>query len=696
MEKEIALRRTIRAFSGISLLLAGVGAAYADGGVTFTNIAHDGGAGISYHRIATPDRKAVHDAAAAASPIPIPQIAAKVRESSQKWHGAPGIAVLDFDNDGDLDVYTTNGPGAANSLYKNMLIETGSTTFVDVATQAGVALVDHDSSGVCFGDLDNDGSQELYVLGSGYANHLYHNNGNGTFADITPTAGVGGQPSWFYAGCSMGDVNNDGLLDIVVGTTYHPWTHRRPVFQAGFISGTEPDYLFVNNGNLTFTNASQSSGIRNLLGANVPAGRNVTWGIALVDIDQDGDLDLMEAEDAGPGDTERGYMRLLKNDGTGHFTDETFNLGLKVAGGFMGYAFTDLNCDGTIDFFVTDTGSYLTPGRASRWYLQNANGTFKDPGLGSLGGTPFGWGASPLDYDNDGDVDIFYDGKVDMLRQIQLDNPGVLLQNSGTCSANMLYDGEAILEDHRPRLVEGVAVGDLNNDGFDDILTVSEMDITPFNFFLFVPTASPTPRSPVFDKIAAFETAFFAFTPAGFEYVDPVINDGTLSIEINSANNGNAFAQLTLRGTKGLTAGGKVNRDGIGAVISFTPDGGKTSIRPVVGGASYASQDSLRTTFGLGKTAQGTAEIFWPGGLHNRLYDVKAGEKLVVPEIPCDYANWTDNLGPRASRKAHRELYRQCVDKSLQSLTTKSVINKKYSKRLLTSALRAFDSETNP
>lgn len=688
------MRNALRICAAILLLPVGVGAAYADGGVTFTNIAKNGGAGISYHRVATPDRKAVHDAAAAKM-IPIANMPATVRESAQKWHGAPGIAVFDFDNDGDLDIYVTNGPGQSNSLYKNMLMETGHVSFVDVAAQAHVELKNHDSSGVCFGDLDNDGFEDLYVLGSGYANHLFHNNGNGTFTDITATAGVGGQPSWFYAGCSMGDVNNDGFLDIVVGTTYHPWTHRRPVFQAGFIPGTEPDYLFINNGNLTFTNASQSSGIRNLLGANVPAGRNVTWGIALVDIDQDGDLDLMEAEDAGPGDTQRGYMRLLKNDGTGHFTDETFNLGLNVAGGFMGYAFTDLNCDGTIDFFVTDTGSYLTPGRASRWYLQNADGTFTNPGLGALGGTPFGWGTSPIDYDNDGDVDIYYDGKVDMLRQIQLDNPGILLTNTGNCSATMDYDAKAILEDHRPRIVEGVAVGDLNNDGFDDILTVSEMNITPFNFFLFVPTASPTPRSPVFDKIAAFETAFFSFDKKNFIYVDPIINDGDLWIEMNSANNGNGSAQLTLRGAKGLTPRGKVNRDGIGGIIHFTPDGLKTATRAIVGGASYASEDALKTTFGLGHSAQGTAQIMWPGKVFNKLYDIKPGEKLVVPEIPCDYVNWQDNLGPHASRRDHRDKYQACVDTALQDLVNRSVINKKYSQRLEASALRAFDEETN-
>ncbi|HYO13131.1 MAG TPA: CRTAC1 family protein [Thermoanaerobaculia bacterium] len=667
----------------------------ADGGVTFTNIAADDGAGITYRRATSPDREAVHDAAIAAGPIPIPQMPAFVRESAQKWHGAPGVAVFDYDNDGDLDIYVPNGPGANNSLYSNQLVESGQVSFVDVGVVAGVGLQAHDSNGVCYGDIDNDGDKDLYVVGAGFSNHLFENQGNGTFADITPSAGVAGPSNYYYAACSMGDVNADGLLDIVVATTYHPWTHRRPVFVPAVDPGTEPDILFLNTGNNVFTDVSASSGILNLLG-NAPNGRTVTWAIALVDIDQDGDVDIMNAEDAGPApQTDRGLMRLLKNDGTGHFTDQTYNVGLNVNGGFMGYAYADLNCDGNLDFFVTDLGSYLAPTQPSRWYLQNANGTFTNPGLGSLGGTPFGWGVSAFDYDNDGDSDIIYHGSVDMLRNIIADNPGVLLQNAGNCTANMLYDGAALLQDHRPRVVEGVAIGDLNNDGFDDIVSVSELDVVPFNFFRFVPFASPIPRSPVFDPISAFEVGFFPLTSAGLQWVNPTLLDGTLAVEINSADNGNGSAQITLLGTRGLVANqhstGRVNRDGIGGVIRFTPDGGKTSIRPVLGGASYASQDSLTATMGLGTAAKGSVEVLWPGGVRNRLYDVAAGESVTIPEIPCDFATFQSGLPANANAAAHRSLYGKCVKESLKDLVKKNVVTQTYANRLEASALRAYD-----
>ena len=691
------MRRLVQLMAAVALLLAGAQAVLADGGVTFNNISAGDGAGVTYRRATSPDREAVHDAAILAGPIPIPMMPNFVRDSAQKWHGAPGVAIFDYDRDGDQDIYVTNGPGADNSLYANRFIPDGVVTFVDVGAAAGVGLPDHDSSGVCYGDVDNDGDKDLYVVGSGYSNHLFRNDGNGTFTDITAASGTAGPSHFYYAGCTMGDVDNDGRLDIALATTYHPWLHRQPVFVSGYIPGTEADILFVNQGGNVFTDASASSGFLDLLGL-APNGETVTWANAFVDIDQDGDVDYMGAEDAGPTNVDRGLLRLLKNDGTGQFTDETYNLGLNVNGGFMGYSYADLNCDGHLDFFVTDTGSYLTPTRPSRWYLQNPDGSFTNPGLGGLGGLPFGWGTSAFDYDNDADSDIVFHGGVDMLRNIIADNPGIILQNSGSCSATMVYDAAAVPFDHRPRVVEGMAIGDLNNDGFDDIVSVSELDIVPGNFFTFVPFASPIPRSPIFDPISAFEVGFFPLTPAGLEWIDPTLVDGTLAVELNSGGNGNGSAQITLLGSRGLVANphatGRVNRDGIGGVIRFTPAGGKTSIRPVLGGASYASQDSLTATMGLGTTATGTVEVLWPGGVRNRLYDVAAGEQVTLPEIPCDFATFASGLPANANAAAHRNKYGKCVKESLKDLVKKGAVTQALANRVVASALRAYD-ETN-
>jgi hypothetical protein len=683
------------------MLLASAGMALADGGVILKDMTSS--VGINYARKSTPSREAWRAAELALSPIPMTQFFNHVVESAQKWHGAPGVALIDYDNDGDLDIYVTNGPGRANSLFKNMLKETGQLTFVDVAEEAGVALKNNDSTGVCFGDIDNDGFDDIYVVSSGQLNHLLHNNGNGTFTDITSTAGVGGDHR-YAASCSMGDVNNDGLLDIAVANTYHPWTHRRSVFTSAYDPNDEQDYLFINTGNNVFTDASSDSGLESLLNVpdfGAPPGNpTFTWAVAMVDLNQDGFIDYMGLEDAGAKpQAQRGIIRYMKGDGTGHFTDESVPAKTNETGSFMGSTYSDFNCDGNMDFFVTDLGDFLAAGQNSRWFLGQADGTFVNPGVGDMVGTPFGWGASAFDYDNDGDDDIAYYGGVDLLRSFAHDNPGTLLQNTGSCTAKFEWDINAIERDHRDRIVEGVATGDLNNDGFGDIVTVSEIDTPNTPLFGWIPNVSG-PHGTVFDPYAAINAIFVPAAGGVFVYRDPHFVDGSLVVEINSADNGNNWAQFKLMGTVGMigdatkrTSGpvGRVNRDGIGSIVRFTPDGGKTNRRPVLGGSSYASEDSLVQTFGLAKAKKGTVEVAWPGGVHNRVYDVLAKERLTLPEIPCDFSNFPDGLGPRASGAARRALYRQCVDSSLATLNQTGVINRKYMTRLETSALRAYD-----
>jgi hypothetical protein len=670
---------------------------WADGGVTFTNVA--GAAGINYVRTPSP-RKAVRDAIDASSPIPLAQQAQIQLFSPQKEHGAPGVVLFDYDNDGDVDIYVTNGPGSANSLFQNQLVQTSAMSFVDVGIAAGVAATSQDSSGACYGDIDNDGDEDLYVLGTGEPNILLRNNGNGTFADITAAAGVGGGNT-HSAGCSMGDINGDGRLDIVVANTYDNWNERRAVFMLGGYNGLEPNDLFLNQGDNTFADVSVSSGIRNLDGGppTIYPGGSYTWAVAMVDYDQDGDVDILWADTQGfpPGDPsqERGYNRLFRNDGTGHFTDVTRTVGLAKWGAWMGLSFGDFNCDGAMDFFGTNLGVYMGGVvQNSRWFLGSASGTFSDPGVGSLIGTPFGWGTVVLDYDNDGDQDIAWFGDDDIVFLIAADNPGTLLRNQG-CTANFIWDQPAMTTDHRLREVHGVATGDLNGDGFDDIVTVSNFKFTPKNFRPFIlaiggPTGSP------FDAVAAFENVFTSRLMPGFlTYLNPLVSNGDVAIDLNSGGNGNASVGVKLLGTIGLvanpTVSGKVNRDGIGTVVRFTPEGGQTVLKPVTGGASYGSEDSLVTRFGVGTAAKGVVDVIWPGRVRNRLYDVAAGETLTLPEIPCSFNDFQPGLPASASPVAKRNKYEKCVKETMKDLTSKSVITQSYANRLQASALRAYD-----
>ena len=294
--------------------------------------------------------------------------------------------------------------------------------------------------------------------------------------------------------------------------------------------------------------------------------------------------------------------------------------------------------------------------------------------------SPFGWGTSGFDYDNDGDTDILFHGGFDF-GVLVATAPGVLLQNQGDGTFERDMAAMATTTDHVRRNVRGVAVGDLDNNGFVDMVSVSNFDypvpieLEPayalggqFDIDAYI-VRTFTPIDPNMPPLAT------AYTDSGLE-----LPDGTLSVEINSADNQNGWVQIETLGTVGLIEGSRTNRDGIGAIVHFEPSDGQPVMQPILGGSSIASQDSLIASLGLGAATTGTVDVVWQNGVRNRLYGVQKGERILFPEIPC---NIDDQWGSVNE-------YRQCVFNALDQLRGEGVISPWSQFRFLLSAYRAY------
>ena len=669
----------------------------ADGGITYRDLAAAEGSGLVYERVKSP-RDAIFDEIKAEG-LDFPQ---GLLRMPFKPRGAPGVALFDADKDGDLDLYVPNGPGVANSLFLNQMNDGGGLTFVDVGEASGAGAVDQDSNGVCFGDIDNDGDHDLMVVAPIEANRLFENRGPDPrgiplFVDITETAGVGGGTR-SSSSCAMGDIDGDGLLDLVVANTHTDWTHYESIL-IPFVTN-EHNQLYHNTGGNVFTDVSATSGLQELAGfpPEAAGAASLTWAIAMLDLDLDGDVDIVQADDQGgvpfpaADGVNYGTIHFFQNDGTGVFTDVSLEAGLVQPGDWMGLSFGDFNCDGRLDIFGSNAGDYTppiqpTPGQppvgifSSRWFLQRADGGFDDPGLNdALVASAFGWGTSAFDYDNDGDTDIVYHGDLDVGHFIGVINPGVYLQNQD-CSARFLHDLEAVPGDrHFRRNVQGLASGDLNRDGLIDVVTVANFDIPEDVPVLPLPALRNGPLDPTARWVQTFRPTA---EPGRLEWTGVELLNGSLAVEIADAAAGssNGFLTVDLLGTIGLTSGGRVNRDGLGAVVLLhTADRDHPAMRPVLGGGSYASQDALAAHFGLGSADRGTIEVHWPGGARNRLRDVRSGERILFPEIPCDFDAQFDD----------RPAYVTCVRRALDELETAGVIDAPARRRLEASA---FDCE---
>jgi len=359
--------------------------------------------------------------------------------------GVAGACWFDFDGDGNLDLFLTNGKTQPNALFKG----DGSGGFTDVAVAAGVA----DGVGYCgviAADIDNDGYQDIFLTGDGGVGgtgdtrvKLYRNRGDGTFQDITLSSGIGGQVTTLAA--AFADIDGDGYLDLFICAPGSLTTVTQ-----------DRNKLYLNNGDRTFTDISASSGVDTDLGA---------CACFFSDVNDDGWIDLIVA-DCNDVHFAPTPIELFLNNGDSTFTEVGAAAGLGAGGFWMGFGPADYDNDGDIDIFVTNLGG---PGNRAELYSNDGDGTYTAVGASANADLlKFGWGAAFHDFDNDGWADIFYAGGLPGNFE---NNPGRLLYNNGDQTFTPIA---AQLPVDMSGYASGVAAGDYDNDGFLDLVVARE------------------------------------------------------------------------------------------------------------------------------------------------------------------------------------------------------------------------------
>jgi hypothetical protein len=566
------LRRTLVLLTSATLALAaasGLAQLPVSGTkVLFRDIARE--AGVNFQHLAAPEKKYIMESMSG------------------------GVALLDFDNDGLVDIYLTDSPSVdtagdpkatRSALYHNL----GRGKFEDVTDKAGVGHPGW-AMGVCTADVDGDGWEDIYVTGFG-RNYLYHNNQDGTFTDIAEQSGVMG--SAWSMGCGFADYDRDGDLDLFVSRYVRIDMNSLPEFGKGGhgMSGTgrgatcqyrgvavqcgprglhgESDLLFHNDGNGHFTEVSAKAGVRDSY-------EYYGLGIAWFDYNGDGWPDLYVANDSHPN-----YLYENQKDGT--FKEVAFPLGVAVSEdggeqGSMGVAVGDYDNSGRLSVFVTNFAEEYAA------LYHNDGDHFTDVSFRSKTagpGLPFvKWGTSFFDYDNDGFLDIMVvNGHVyPQVDQVPMGASAgyrerkLLYHNRGDGRFDEVAAqyGSVMTED---RVGRGLVVGDLDNDG----------------------------------------------------RLDVVINDLDRSAQVlhNELPDAGNWLLVKLKGK------GK-NTDAIGAVVKVKA--GKLSLmRFVRSGASYISQEDMRQHFGLGAEPEAELiEVRWPDGTVTTKDHVKANQILEI------------------------------------------------------------------
>jgi hypothetical protein len=496
---------------------------------------------------------------------------------------AGGVAVLDYNNDGKLDIFFTNGADIktlrkTSPKYYNHLFENdGNGRFRDVTEKTGLAGTGYDT-GVAVADYDNDGYEDIFVAGV-HRNTLYHNNGDGTFTDVSAKAGLNKPdpeygPLW-AVGAAWIDVNNDGLLDLVI-VNYLKWNPADEPLCGGDghrdychpkMYKPTPNQLFLNNGDGTFRDASAESGLRAHPGKGM--------GIAAADANLDGKMDLFVTNDK----LVNSYFR---NQGNAKFDEIAFeaNVALREDGIFisgMGVDFRDLDNDGYPDIVLVALDNETFP-----IYRNTGKGGFvevtEQSGMAALSLPMAGYSPTIADFDNDGWKDIFVSrGHVQSLLsapRIAVEQPNTVFRNLGGMKFAALT-AEAGLTSQPPSRHRGSAIGDLNGDGRLDV---------------------------VVSAIAA---------PA--------------EIWINQSPGNNHWLEIKLQGTKS-------NRDGIGACIKVVTRSG-AQYNHMSTSFGYASSSAGPVHFGLGANAiVDMIEVRWPSGIVQVLHDVAADRILTLKE----------------------------------------------------------------
>jgi len=490
----------------------------------------------------------------------------------------PGVAFLDYDNDGWQDILFVNGtawpghPGKHSTLalYHN----NHDGTFTDVTQKAGLA-VEMYGMGVAVGDFDNDGYDDIFVTALGQS-HLFHNNGNGTFSDVTKKAGLWG-PSEFSTSAAWVDYDRDGHLDLVVAN-YVQWSPETDIYCA--LDGKTKSYctpepykgtsvrLWHNRGDGTFEDATQKAGLYD------PTSKSL--GVTVLDANQDGWPDILVSNDTQPN-------KLYINNGNGTFSEKGVQSGIAysedgIARAGMGVDAGDYDRSGYPSVLISNFSNQMLA-----LYHNERNGLFVDEApqsdVGHASLLTLGFGCFFFDYDLDGWLDIYVaNGHIeDAIERVQprvrYAEPPHLFHNLGdgkfkevTATAGTSFAA--------PRVARGAAYGDINNDGALDLVITT--------------------------------------------------NSGPAALFRNSGTKNHSL-RIKLIGTKS-------NRDGIGAVVRVT-SGNDTQSQMLRSGSSYLSLSELILTFGLAGHAQAdSVEVRWPSGQTDHLKNVAADQIVTVRE----------------------------------------------------------------